>query len=353
MEKPGMGRHTLFRAGLLSGFLVFRILPCLSAQSSGPYWKDPPASLTAGQEARLALCFSGGKGPPVLPPVPSMVIMEALPPEEDEFLAFRVIPLEGPFFILPAFSLSPDPGAPAAPPLRIPVNSAPPQSLPAAEGEVPAGPAPGKLPPFPPAPIKRGWSRKVLERSRAFWEGGQPVEALAELRRHERDHIAGFSLAPRRRELERALRLEGEEDEVFRHPLFLIPAAVFCLILAALSITLPAGLRRRLGRRFIRWVSRGLSLVFSVLALLCLLRLTTLRSLESSLPVYLRGRSPLQALARETPVYQVPEDGGTRIASLREGQGLLIYEVPGGWAYAESLWDGIAGWIKTGSYLVY
>jgi hypothetical protein len=291
-----------------------------------------------------------------------MAIMEILPPEEDELLAFRVIPLEGPFFILPGFSLSPERGAPEAPPLRIPVNPAPPPppAFPPEAAESPAGPAAGEPPPFPLALRKPGplgaWGRGIVERSRALWEGGRPVEALAELRRHERDHVAGFSLAAQRRELERALRLEGEEDEVFRHPLLLIPASVLCLILAALSITLPAGLRRRLrpgGRRLVHWVSRGSSLVFFILALLCLLRLTTLRSLEGSLPVYLKGRSPRQALARETPVYQVPEDGGTRIASLREGQGLLIYEVRGGWAYAESLRDGIAGWIRTGSCLIY
>jgi hypothetical protein len=178
------------------------------------------------------------------------------------------------------------------------------------------------------------------------------VEALAELRRHERDHIGGFSLAARRRELERALNLEGEGDEVFRHPLLLIPALALCLILAALGITLPAVLRPG-GRRRIAWPSRGFSLIFAALALMCLLRLTALRSLNASLPLYLRGRSPRQALARDTPVYQIPETGGTRIASLREGQGLLIYEVRGNWAYAESLRDGIAGWIKTGSYLIY
>lgn len=364
MEKPGMGRSPLLRAGLLSGLLVFYGLTAFSglfAQSpKGPYWKNPPAVLTVGQETRLALCFSGGREAPVLPPVPPMAIMEVLPPEEDEFLAFRVIPLEGPFFVLPGFSLSPERGAPKAPALKIPVNPAPrpPQILPPEAGGNPAGPAPGKPPPFP--ALKPGrpgaWGRGIVERSRALWEGGQPVEALAELRRHERDHIAGFSLAAQRRELERVLGLAGEEDEVFRHPLLLIPASVLCLILAALSITLPAGLWRRLGpggRRFVYWVSRGSSLVFFILALLCLLRLTTLRSLEGSLPVYLKGRSPRQALARESPVYQVPEDGGTRIASLREGQGLLIYEVRGGWAYAESLRDGIAGWIRTGSCLIY
>jgi hypothetical protein len=329
-------------------FLILAALPGIFAQSPrGPYWKDLPPALTVGQEARLALYFNGERGSFRMPPVPPMVIMEALPPEGDEFLAFRVIPLEGPFFILPAFNLSPERGAPAAPALEIPVNPAPRTPPPPEAGESPAGPAPRKLPPFLTQDAFRG-SREVLERSRTLWEGGQPVEALAELRRHERDHIAGFKMAAHRRELERALHLEGEEDEVFRHPLLLIPAAVLCLILAALSITLPAGLRPG-RRRLINRISRLSCLVFSVLAFLCLLRLTTLRSL----PVYLVGRSPRQALARETPMYQVPEEGATTTAILREGQGLLIYEVRGDWAYAESLRDRSAGWIKAGSYLIY
>jgi hypothetical protein len=278
--------------------------------------------------------------------------MEVLPPEGEEILAFRLIPLEGPFFILPGFKLSPERGGPEAPPLRIPVNS-PPQA-PGEEEEARENPAEGRgPPPFPPAASgAKGWRGGILERSRALWEGGQTVEALAELRRHERDHIAGFSLAAPRRELERALLVEGEEDEVFRHPLILIPAALLCIFLAALSLTLPAVLGPGSGDRRRIWISRGVSMVFSVLALLCLLRLGAVRSL-GTLPTYFREKSPRQALARGTPVYQVPEDRGTRIASLREGQRLLIYEVRDGWAYAESQREGITGWIKTDSYLIY
>jgi hypothetical protein len=281
-----------------------------------------------------------------------MAILEALPPEGEEILAFRLIPLEGPFFILPAFRLSAN--GPEAPALRIPVNPAPREDTeerPAEPetGESPAGPR--KLPPFPLEARPGTWIGGILERSRVLWEAGQAVEALAELRRHERDHIAGFRLAAPRRELERALLLEGEEDEVFRHPLLLIPAALLCLLLGALSLSLPA-LRRRPGNSRLRtWASRGFSLVFSILALLCLLRLSTVRSL-GTLPAYFRGKSPRQALARRTVVYEVPEDRGRGIASLREGQGLLIHEVGNGWAYAESRREG-SGWIRTGSYLIY
>jgi hypothetical protein len=177
------------------------------------------------------------------------------------------------------------------------------------------------------------------------------VESLAELRRRERDHITGFTLAALRRELERALNLEGEGDEIFRHPLLLVPLALLCLILGALGLTIPRRLWHR--QRFVVWICRGASLVFSVLALLCLLRLTTVRPLKGVLPAYLGGKTPRQALARGAPMYRAPEEGATRTLSLREGQGLLIYEIRDNWAYAESPADGITGWVKAGTYLIY
>ncbi|MDR0399570.1 MAG: hypothetical protein LBH51_01330 [Treponema sp.] len=367
MEKPGMGRPSLFGTGLL--ILGFLAAPFLSAQSAPQqeaslfYWRDPPPFLTVGQEVRLALCVSGEKGPeqPIPPPVPPMIVMESLPPEDDELLAFRVIPLGGSLFTLPSFPLFAGLRAPESPPLRIPVNPAP---GPSQEGRkileppVPDIPAreSGGLPPFPPLPPEpekipwdTAWGRRVREQIQALWEEGKAVESLAELRRLERDHIAGFTLRPLRRDLERALLLE-EEDELFRHPLLLIPASALCLILGVLSLALPHILGKKRGKRGAAvWMSRGLCLGFSVLALLFFLRLISVRSLS----VYFTGNSPRQALARKAAVYQVPENGGTRIAVLREGQGLLIYETRDGWAYAESPGEEIAGWIKTGSFLVY
>jgi hypothetical protein len=298
-----------------------------------------------------------------------MVIMETLLPEGDEILAFRVIPLEGPLFSLPAFSFSLGSRTLYAPPLRIPVNPAPRgenagagiAGTAADSGEragtpAPDGPESGEPSPFPPWPGGSGssvpiWNRGTGERSRILWEGGQVVEALAELRRRERDHITGFTLAALRRELERSLNLEGEGDEIFRHPLLLVPLLLLCLILGALGLTVP----RRLwhGRRFAVWACRGASLVFSVLALLCLLRLTAVRPLKGILPGILGGKTPRQALARGAFMYRAPEEGATRILPLREGQGLLVYEIRDNWAYAESPRDGITGWVKTGTYLIY
>jgi hypothetical protein len=295
-----------------------------------------------------------------------MAIMEVLAPQgDDELLALRLIPLEGPFFSLPAFPYPLGTRTLQVPALRIPVRPAPqeesaplgesaPQGEDAAFREEAAYPEGLGFPPFPPGPEA---GREIQQRSRALWEQGLRVEALAELRRNERDHPAGRSLAGLRRELEGTLGLEAEPDEIYAPRLLLIPALVLFLLLAALSLTLPAALLRvrssggEGGKRplFRGWLPRGFCLVFSVAALLCLFRL----SFGRRLTLNYGASSPRQALAREAALYRVPDDQGTEIARLREGQGLLVYEVRDGWAYAESRANGRAGWIRAGTYLIY
>jgi hypothetical protein len=311
-----------------------------------------------GEEYTLVLCIEGRNrpDPPAarlsLPPVPPMTIMEALAPEgDDELLSFRLIPLEGPFFTFPSFPFPLETQTFPVPALRIPVNPAPaapaeePESAPLPELPEET-PVPERVsPPFPsPPPEGPGFSRRLQERIRSLWEAGQIVEALAELRRNERDHPAGFTLVGYRRALEQTLGLEEEPAERYAPPILLVPALVLCLLLAALSFTLPAALAW-VPLRVFRWAG----FFFGVVALLCLLRL----GLGYHLSVSYGGRPPRRALAREAVVYRVPDDRGTEIARLKEGQGLLVYEVRDGWAYAESLVNGRTGWIRTGTYLIY
>jgi hypothetical protein len=311
-----------------------------------------------------------------------MTIMETLTPQgEDELLSFRLIPLEGPLFVFPSFPFLLETRTLSVPSLRIPVNPAPakrPESPPIQETPPPEE-APetetGQYPPVPPDPAlsgdsATGFHRRVRERSKTLWEEGQLVEALAELRRNERDHPAGFTLADYRRTLEQALGLEGEPTERYAPRILLIPALVLCLLLAALCFTLPsalvwfrAGHSQNPGRPdsfeppggpgrlpgVPIQAFRGAGFFFAAAAFLCLLRLGFVYQLS----VNYGGRSPQRALAREAAVYRVPDDQGTEIARLREGQGLLIYEVRDGWAYTESLVNGRTGWIRVGTYLVY
>jgi hypothetical protein len=350
-----------------------------SAQPPRVFWRDLPRTLTVGEEAALVLCVEGWNRPDLpeglsLPPVPPMAILEVLAPEgEGELLVLRVIPLEGPRFTFPAFSFPLGTQSLRAPSLSIPVNPAPaepsPKSL-ATESPTPENPLPGDpspdlparapYPPFPdsapPAGILAGLGREIRERSRALWEEGQVVEALAELRRNERDHPAGLSLRRLRRDLERSLGLEAEPDERYSPRPLLIPGLVLSLLLAALCLTLPPGLLRpRISqesppKRRSGALLRALSLFFSVAALFCLFRLIFDRRPSLN---YRGGNPPRQALAREAPVHRVPDDRGTEIARFSEGQGLLVYEIREGWAYAESPVNGRAGWIRTGTYLIY
>jgi hypothetical protein len=330
------------------------------------FWRDPPASLTVGVEARLVLCVSGRNLPEFpatgapLPPVPPMAIMESVPLQDgDEVLAFRVIPLVGPSFILPAFSFPLGTTTLQVPALRIPVSEA---KIPLAEKTEEVvrvtGQAeePHALAPFPLDSQGGSGSAQgntVAEKARTLWEGGQGVEALAELRRNERDHPAGFTLVKLRRDTERLLALEAGEDEIWRPRTLMASALVLCLILGALCFILPALLRNFASRKLPRlpavltWGMRVMGVGFTVVALFCLFRLSPM------LPY--RGRSaPQQALSRETTIYRVPEDTGTGIARFREGQGILVYEIRDGWAYAESVPVGRgAGWVKAGTYVTY
>jgi hypothetical protein len=274
-----------------------------------------------------------------------MAIMEAVPCQgDDEVLAIRVIPLEGTSFSLPSFTVSLGARNLQAPVLRIPilnvqnsrtlssaaVTETPPSGLTirAAEG----------YPPFPANPGKGN----IQERVSALWEDGQVVEALAELRRNERDHPAGFTLVELRRDLEQALGLEQTRDEAWRPRSLLIPVLGLCIVLTVFCLAFP----RKRSRQGARGGFRAVSLMCTLVALFCLFRLIPL------LP-YRGGNAPRQALARDTVVYRVPEDTGTGIIRFRAGQGILVYEIRDGWAYAESLQNGGAGWIKTGTYLMY
>jgi hypothetical protein len=291
--------------------------------------------------------------------------MEAVPLQaEDEVLALRVIPLEGPAFILPAFSLSLGNQRVQIPSLRIPVLERSDPKISGSSGglgvenstgtRAALSPVEVSLSQLPPPPFPLSPAGKFQERARGLWEGGQIVEALAELRRNERDHPAGFILVNLRREAEQALGLEPAADEVWRPRALLVPGMLFCLILAALGLTLPALLRmpgapgqRPWPPQAPGWVFKAVSIVFTVIALFCLFRLSPLLH-------YRGGETPRQALARETVVYRVPDDEGAEITRFREGQMILVYGSRDGWVYAESTENGQgAGWIRTGSYLIY
>jgi hypothetical protein len=202
----------------------------------------------------------------------------------------------------------------------------------------------GPPPPFPetpdePFPLFRKAYEKTLDRARDLWSRACYAEALAELRRGERDLLAGPKLAAPRRMAEQALglpRTAGTADEKWRPRNFFLALIILSFCLLLLTIT-----------------KKG------VRSLFVLLLLAGILGLAKTTPEtgYLRGSSAvLRAGARETSLhvaaYRVPDTQGAISARWMEGQPVRLRAAAGRWAYAESP-DGDAGWVLLDNLVFY
>jgi hypothetical protein len=119
-------------------------------------------------------------------------------------------------------------------------------------GIVPGNTAPEAAPPFPetpdePFPLFRKAYVETLERAREFWSRAGYAEALGELRRGERDLLAGPKLAAPRRAAEQALglkRTDGAMDEKWRPRNFFLALILLSFCLLLLTIGLPLRFRQ-------------------------------------------------------------------------------------------------------------
>jgi hypothetical protein len=206
---------------------------------------------------------------------------------------------------------------------------------------------------FPPF---RSACDSIWEQAAVLWDEGRRVEALAELRRNERDHPAGPALVPLRREVERALGLEPEKaaDEQWR-PRGLLAAgfllSIGLFILTALirffskkdAINTPCAVTPALSRGY-----KGVLIMLVVMGGICLYGLgDSARRLLPGFTGY--------ALVWETNAYRVPQDNGAVSAHLKEGERVLlrssgerIRSGPENWAYA----DGV-GWVRVENIIFY
>jgi len=303
-------------------------------------WEGAPQGLRAGESASFLLRVgeAGGaaQGPGAaqalpraalfMPPVPPGHMLERLPAlagDEAQGIALRLrlIPLEPGAFALEPSSFSYGGEAFDVPALLIPVGPwAGAAAGPAAQGPAPPGgagfggtaqAAAGSPALFPPKGAAEAASPRLFRRHGAefgeahrsalgLWESGRRAEALAELRRGERDHPAGELFAAIRREAEAALGISGAPDERRRGPLSALPP-----------------FREMRG-------ARG-------------------------------GRS---AVLRETPVRRVPDPAGEEIARLAEGRTATVGResaAQGGrqrWALITAS-DGTAGWIPAEKIVLY
>jgi hypothetical protein len=352
---------------LTAGPVTVEIRAEENRRKSGPVfsWRAP-SELRAGEAAFLDLLAAGGEGPlpdPALfvPAVPPGAILErelsGLP--AGVFLRLRVVPLAPPLFRLPSCRVRQGHDSFEIPPLAIPVAAAgagteqpsgagnqraavPPLSaedvpgpaLPAEKAAPPPGaPAgaavPENAPPFPAfvfdrgrriSPPLRGIYEAALKRAEGFLAAGDPVRALAELRRNERDSLAGPLFAVPRGELERMMGLQDGGTEKWR------PGALSGLLLwgcpaAALALVI---LRLKKKVTFLpSWGYRGIVLVLIAGAL-------------AGFGGVFRSSGGRSAVMRECAVRGVPDSRALERFRFAGGSPVRVRTVQGSWAWVEA-----------------
>jgi hypothetical protein len=328
-------------------------------------WNSPPAFLVIGQGTELSLGLEGQI--PALSPLqeyrpepPENTILEVLPLKEADrtggtVLRLRVIPLGGTEFVLPPARFSLEGSVQEIPGLRLPLRSAP---------AVPVVPPPPRetapVQPPPPfvelrkavqdtSPLFQEEYRRVVDQTGVLWDGGLRAEALAEIRRNERESAVGPALRPLRREMEAALGIGQGPDESWRPYkllLLFLPADLFLICLMAggrlLRFRFP-------GKKAVTLpISRGYTGIMGFLLILLALGLLVLGA--GALGRRPGGEGP--AVARETEVYRIPDAGSAAEAPLAEGRRVLIRAAAGSWVHVESP-DGINGWVRREAIISY
>lgn len=340
-------------------------------------WENIPPLLEPGKPAELYLGIPGWdpRRPPVapgllLPEAPEGFILERLRPEPGDgeagrALRLRLISLSGDPFRLPPRTVRSGnlrleipplviPGSPSGAPPERPdppplsgENAAPPPFVPVPFPELEAlSPGP------PPVPFLRPAYQKVLRPVREFWDTGDRVRALAELRGQERRHPAGPFLRPLRRNMEASLGFEDTPDEPWRpRPLLRIallgtlgPAALILLwrlLRSGKRGTMPPSGKRAAGPL----IRRAGPVFLLLLAGFSLWGLFDGRDLPGE---------PRSGVLRATAARRVPDFAGTVTVVFQEGQPVRGRSPGGSWVWVEiPASPSEAGWIPEGDIIFY
>jgi hypothetical protein len=216
-------------------------------------WQGVPRELKIGESAVISLSFTGlNRATPApsiplpeygqfIPTLPLGHILEFIPISTEErrtglALRIRIIAVTAVPFILDRRTMTHGNTTFEIPSLRIPVSRPAVALADANETDhihspLPTPHSPLPLPPFPSTGNaafvnNRLYTRYSTECENIFntaknhWERGNLADALAVLRRNEREHDAGRLIAVIRREAERVLGFTGTNDEKKNNPLF-------------------------------------------------------------------------------------------------------------------------------------
>jgi hypothetical protein len=334
-------------------------------------WQGRAPSVSTGKKGELLLelvnwdpmktipqGFFQGKAPA------NAILEESMPKEEGGVYRYTIsiIPLENTPVKIGPISFHYDIYALTIPEITVPVVPAGrPQTI-SAEGT--AAPQNDDLsndvpPPFPSGSEKvfflfqREYD-EIKAKARSLWEENHRAEALAEIRKNERDSLFGPYLVPLRMEIEKALGLGFTENERW-HP-FKISLTVWAfsgLVIFLAGVFLFAF---RPQRR-IKWKSailrRGNNFfLFSVLVFAVALGFVFLEESVSRFSFGSSGSTGKTGVLKETQGYRIPDYKGAVSEKFFEGQPASIGDYSGDWCFAETP-DGRSGWVPRESVIPY
>ena len=230
-------------------------------------------------------------------------------------------------------------------------------------------PFPSPLDPEKVFPLFRTDYSRIVAGVRALWDKGNRAEALAEIRRNERDSLSGPFLVSLRKEMEQLLDLGFTDNERWRPlkiPLFVWVILGF-LILFAIVFLLVFRPRQRILRDKFQWkkfrrgkvpeesvTSRGRGGFRTVIILILAVGLIVIFLKEGLGNFMVNRMSPSgePAVLEKTRAFRVPDEKGAVNTWFGEGQPVIVGEYRGQWCFAEST-DGRSGWVRREAVVTY
>jgi len=335
-------------------------------------WQSRPPSLSTGKEGELLLelvnwdpmktipqGFFQGKAPT------NAILEESMPFEEGGVYLYTIsiIPLENSAVKIGPISFRYDIYALTIPEITVPVVPAGRPQAVSGEGVVasrnndPTSDVPP--PPFPSSREKvfflfQKEYDEIKARAQSLWEENYRAEALAEIRKNERDNLFGPYLVPLRMEIEKVLGLGFTENERWR-PLK-IPLTVWAIFGFLIFLTALFLYAFRPQRR-IKWKNavfhRGNNFfTIIVLVFAAALGFIILEESVSRFSFGSSGSTGKTGVLKETQGYRIPDYKGAISEKFFDGQPASIGDYRGDWCFAETP-DGRSGWVPRESVIPY
>ena len=199
--------------------------------------------------------------------------------------------------------------------------------------------------------------RRICSRVQTLWDEGRRAEALAEIRRNERDSPAGRYLVSLRSGMEQALGLGYTEDEKWfpmKASLFIWAIVGFMVIFSVSMLMLfrPDLLRKGKARKNVTSRRRFGFKAVIVFSFFLGLALIFLGEGIGNIPTGWTRSPGKAAVLRETLAYRVPDAKGAVNARFGEGQPVIVSDSGLDWCSAESP-DGRYGWVPREAVINY